>query len=95
LQDHLQHTLGAGQNIVVPEPDDSPAVIFEPSRSPRIVSAVGMLAAVEFNDQTPLDADKIGEKDTNRMLATEFVAAQLPIAHQPPKAVLGIGHVGA
>ncbi len=94
-QDYLQHALGPGQNIVVPEPDHLPTFIFEPSRPPGIVRAAGMLAAVEFNDHASLDAGKISDKRAEWMLAAEFVTVQLPIADQRPKTLLGIGHIGA
>ncbi len=94
MQDLLQHPFGPAQNIVVPEPNNPPAVTFEPRRPPRIVSAVSMLAAVEFDDQASLNADKIRNESTNWVLATELVAVQLPIAHQRPKTPFGVGHVG-
>ena len=93
LQDGLCHTLDICQNIVVPEAQHAPVVIFKPLRTPGIVRVVNVLAAVNLNDEPTRYACEISDERTDRSLPAEFVALKLPIAQSIPKPALGVGRV--
>jgi hypothetical protein len=44
-----------------------------------------MLAAIEFDNQTPLDATKIGKIRTNPVLPAEFGVTEAPGSEVPPQ----------
>jgi hypothetical protein len=82
--EHLQHAFEVFEYLVVPDPDD-----LVPERSQNCVPlgiccAVGMLAAVDLDDQMPLAADKVGVVGSYRLLAYEFDAAELAVAQLSP-----------
>ena len=80
LQDGFGHTLDVHQNIVVPEAQHAPVVIFKPLRAPGIIRVVNVLAAVNLNDEPMRYAHEITDERTDRSLPAEFVAFKLPIA---------------
>ena len=49
-----------------------------------------MLRAVEFDDQPEREANEVNHVGTDRSLATEFMAVELPGAEEIPKAFLGV-----
>lgn len=51
-----------------------------------------MLAAIQFNDQHGLTANKINDVMIDLVLAAEFVSIQLPVAQMEPELSFGIGH---
>jgi hypothetical protein len=60
--------------------------------SPRVVTLLlGVLTAIEFNDQSALDAGEVGDVEADRVLASEFVPSELAIAQEVPKLALGVG----
>ena len=50
-----------------------------------------MLATIGFNDEAQFLANEVGDKWSNRLLATEFRALQLTIAQDEPQLSFGIG----
>jgi len=60
-----------------------------------IRSAVVVLPAVNFNDQAALQASKIRNVRTHRMLASEAAPVQLPTAQMQPQTPLCVRHVAA
>ena len=50
-----------------------------------------MLPTIELDDQTVVNADKIGDERAERNLATEFQAEQTAIAQPRPQSLLDIG----
>ncbi len=50
-----------------------------------------MLTAIDFDDQTSIEADKIDDVTAHRDLPTEFQAGTLPIPQSAPKTTLGMG----
>ena len=69
-----QHTLAIFQNIIVPESHDVKAIQPQRSRSHLIVfHVIGMLAAVEFNDEPSFQANEIHDKTKHWKLAPKLV----------------------
>jgi hypothetical protein len=89
--DFFDDTVGVEQNLVVPKTNDSVALSREYS-GPRLIMArsLSMLAAVEFHNQTPLDAAEVRDEAFDRMLAAKLDAKLLgaQVSPQPP---LGVG----
>jgi hypothetical protein len=52
-----------------------------------------MLSAINFNNNIFLQADKIHNKGTHRILPPEFPTAQLSIPQMTPQPPFGIGHL--
>jgi hypothetical protein len=72
---HQHFAVGESQHVV-PE-------LLEFGRAPNVsVDAIRaeMLAPIEFDDQPRLDASKVGEIPSHRMLPPELEPAELPIA---------------
>jgi len=71
--DAFDNCSGVGQDIVVPESNDSESEALKKLRSPFIVVAsVRMLTAIQLDDQTPLDSAEVDDEGTDRMLTTEL-----------------------
>jgi hypothetical protein len=71
----LQHTFQLAVYPLIPKPQNSITVLVEISRSQPILALflrVGMLTAVEFNNQVLRDAAEIGKVGTNPVLPTEL-----------------------
>lgn len=54
-----------------------------------------MLPTIELDDQTVVNADKIGDERAERNLATEFQTEQTAIAQPRPQSLLDIGLICA
>jgi hypothetical protein len=82
---HLQYALHVFNDIVIPEPDDTPAVGLKPSRPPAIrIVLCGMLSAIELDDQPVIGTDEIRDEGSERNLAVEFESAQSAITQPRP-----------
>ena len=75
FRDTRHHPFQILQYVMVPESDDSESVTFE-TRSPGGVLAgfiiIGMLAAIDFDDEPPLEAAEIDDLIADRMLAAKL-----------------------
>ena len=56
----------------------------QPCIADSIVSAAGMLIAIEFDDQACLAAAKVGDVAPDRLLANEFEACETAVAQAMP-----------
>src|SRR4249919_1033843 len=54
-----------------------------------------MLATIDFNNQQPLEANKVGHVRPDRALATEFAPGYLAQTNHAPEPMLGVGHGAA
>ncbi len=77
------------QNIVIPEAKDLEALAFEKCRSTS-VALNRVLATVDFDDQAPLRAKKIGDVTADLNLTTEFEAVELPVAEDAPQPLFSV-----
>jgi hypothetical protein len=80
LQDRFDYPAGIVQNIVVPEPDHSPTLAFEPSCSVRVQRIVRVLIAIDFDHQRVLGTGEVDDEVSNRMLSPKSVSRQASMA---------------
>jgi hypothetical protein len=82
------------QHIDIPESDDSISELAKCLGSPKIVLLiVEVLAPIEFNDELLLDAAKIHDEPSHRMLAAELEIRDLTVAQAGPELALCIGGI--
>ena len=92
-ENQLETGFRLGQNFMIPEPQDSETRVHQISSSSLIeVALITMLTAVDFDDQTGLDACEIGDEWSDRMLPTKLVPAQLTGAQSMPEMSFGVRH---
>jgi hypothetical protein len=96
--DFIEHKIIAGENKLIGNPQDVVAT------SPQLAIAGGVVQllfnafvwrAVEFNDQTVLDTQEIGDESSDRNLPSEFQTIQAAGAQGAPENDLGGRHVSA
>ena len=90
LQNGVNHPIGIGKNLVVPKPDHTPSLAFQPKGSTAVALAVGMLPAVHFDDQTMGDTGEIKNDRAQWVLTPEFVALKTSPSQSRPQPTLGI-----
>jgi hypothetical protein len=91
----LQHVIETLENLVVPEPDDAIAVVRQLG-APSLVGRhpLGMLPAVEFDDELARRTGEIGNAPTDRMLPSEFPRHDA-FAQRPPEDAFDIRRLTA
>jgi hypothetical protein len=92
--DFLEDGLDIFENFVVPESQDGVALAREPFVSNDVVGVVEVLAAVGFDDDSGVVADKIWDVTSDGVLSSEF-HAELVSAQVFPEVLFGVGHVVA
>jgi hypothetical protein len=86
-QDCLEHLVGPRQNIVITVSHDPIALALKKCRSSRIgLHLVGMLAAINFDDQFCGGTQEIGPKAGERRLSPELPAFEPPRTDARPDA---------
>jgi hypothetical protein len=94
VHNHFNAVVGLFQNLVVPETDNPESTSIQKSRARFIAFTLfGMLAAVDFNDQSGVDACEVDNEPANRVLPSKLEAVKRPPAQPVPKPLLGIGHL--
>jgi hypothetical protein len=75
FQNCSQDTFEVGQHFIFPEAQDPEAVLLQELRS-RVIcrGLLGMLSAIDFNDQSIFNADKIDDVWSDRVLAAKLEA---------------------
>jgi hypothetical protein len=94
IEDAQPHRLTLHQHLAVGEAQHVIAELVQFSRAPGVSShalIAEMLTPIEFNDQHRLDAREVGEVPAHRMLSSELLAEDLPIAQGLPQHTLGVG----
>jgi hypothetical protein len=92
LPNCLQHAFNILEDIVVPEAQDREAIRFERHRARSIsIDRKVVLASIEFDNEPSLEACKVQDEITVRVLAAELAAFDLTAAQALPKPMLGIG----
>jgi hypothetical protein len=88
--DRLQHSRCVFQDVVVPEAENAKALRLEIAGADRVLlNAIGMLAAVDFDDELGGEAQEVGEVSTIRHLAAEL-GVRKSLAKSAPQALLGL-----
>jgi hypothetical protein len=94
----FQDRVGFRKHLAVREAQHVETMLLQyagPRRIASLAFIVVVLATVELDDQHALDAGKVGEEWSHRMLAAEFVAGQAAVAQLRPEEALGVGGRGA
>jgi hypothetical protein len=90
----LPDAVHVAQYLVVPETENAVPLAAHEIVAPRIVRAcVGVLPAIDFDDEHRFQADKVGDVGTDADLAPEFVAVELAETKVLPELTLGVRHV--
>jgi hypothetical protein len=71
--DSQQNARGVFQNVVIPEPQDTIALGDQIGRPPIIGSIIGMLPAIEFDNNSEPMTGEVGEVRTHRSLAPKVM----------------------
>ena len=91
-QDHVTDTFQILEDIIIPEPHYLEALAAQE----RIAAGVGLrpvvLAAIDFDQQTPLQASEVSDVWPDRMLAAKSATHELPATQALPQLLFGIGH---
>ncbi len=90
VPDRLQHAVGVGEHVVVPEPQDTVAVILD-DRRPRSVPLDAVLPAVELDRQLSRAAGEVGDEIVDLELTDELLAFEPSAAEVVPQAALRLG----
>ena len=83
---------GIAQDVRIPESEDAIAFHVEPRFAHRVMSrlrAVGVMAAVEFDDEPRFETDEVRVIGTERMLSPEVPAVVAFQPQMPPQRTLG------
>jgi hypothetical protein len=76
----FKHALSIRQRIVVPEPQNAPAVCREKVITLIVCWTVCMLAAIQLDYQSVLDRSEVRDVRTDRQLSAKFCAVKPAIA---------------
>ena len=91
----LADIVDIADHIVVPEPQDGPAIFFQTSR-PQCISlgntAIAMLRTVDLDDKPFLRASEVDDIARYRKLPTETKSHQPVCAKLVPEFQFGISH---
>ena len=89
-QENARHVF---QHVVIPEPQHAIAFGFEISRTHFIGGAVGMLTAINLDDESSLMTGEVGEERTDRRLAPEMMLLEGRLSQMLPEFFFGFGRV--
>jgi len=89
FKNHLEHPLGIGQHVVVPETDDTITPRRQPTRAR--VAVIRVLPAIDLDDELRLGAEEVGDIGAERMLTAEAETFELFSPQARPLANFGVG----
>jgi hypothetical protein len=89
----LQDCVPIFQHIEIPKSKDAVAFGSEPTIACGIFGRLGMLAAIELNNQPPVVTDKIHNETSNRRLPTETQPVQPMRTKRRPQTHFSICHL--
>jgi hypothetical protein len=94
LSNPLQNPVYVSEHIVVPKPQNNETLIAKPNITLFIVIfLLHVLSAVEFDNQSLLQAYEIDDVAPQRLLAAKLATVKLPITKLLPEQSLGIGWI--
>ncbi len=80
------------QHIVVPEPQHAEVVRRQPAIAYGVSFRLGMLSAIDLNNQSRSEAKKISYVRSNRNLSAKFEIGKSAVAQGKPQLAFGICH---
>lgn len=92
-RDHLDDRLGGAENLVIPEANDAKSLLSEKPRTlPIAPRLLGMLPAIDLDDELPLQTSEVNDIWADGALAAKAIARETPPPHVRPQTPLGVGH---
>ena len=80
--DHFQHTAAVAQHVVIPKTKNPVALRLEPSIAINVARILGVLSAIDFDDDAPLVADEVDDEAADQRLSPEAEAIETMCAHR-------------
>jgi hypothetical protein len=94
LENGIENTLEIAQNVVIPKTNDVISAFFQRQRALAVRSgALRMLAAVDFNNQFPIQSNEVDNESCKRNLPLEFYSIELTRPKSRPKKALGVSRI--
>jgi hypothetical protein len=91
LDNHVNNSIDVLKYIVIPKSQDIETLIPQPDISLNIVSyLLTMLSAVDLDDQSFFQTNKIHDVASQRLLAAKLQTVYLPESEFPPKQPLSV-----
>ncbi len=91
VEDHQAHAIAIGEDGRVPETQHPKALPLKIGRAARIIGdLIGMLPAVNFDDETGVGTIEVHDVGTARNLALPPPAAEAAITQKTPQTRLGL-----
>jgi len=84
VPDGVEHPVALGEEFGVPDTQHSVALRFEPVLTHNVALVLGVLAAVQFDDQVGAGAVEVDDVVAHRYLATELDVDEGAVAEDTP-----------
>jgi hypothetical protein len=92
LVDCVKYFVHIGKHLIVPESKHSiVARLQKRSANFILLRKLGVLGAIEFDDEASFDRAEVSEVRTNRMLRPEFCVTHPTAAQMPPQQSFSVG----
>ncbi len=80
-KDGLHDSVSVPKDVVVPEPNDSIALVLEPSGAPCVACDLScVLSAINFDDEPAFETYEIDDEPSNGCLAAKETPIELAVA---------------
>jgi len=90
----FQYTFNLTKNLIIPKPDHSIALPFQPCGSLFIFHMpIGMLPTIHLDNQHFVETDKINDISPDRALTSKFATFDLLESQPTPQCTFAVGHV--
>ena len=89
-KNRLEHCFGVGEDVVVPEPNDSPATARQPLGAAVIGGVLIVLTSICFDDEPMLRAGEVDDERANGMLPPEPIAGEPSRTQVSPETDLSV-----
>lgn len=94
-QNAVEHGVGVGQDLVIPEAQYEEAPIMEIVVTAGIAVRFGVLATIGFHDYAGLQANEVHDEGADGVLPTELPAECAAVTQVAPEFLFGVGHCTA
>jgi hypothetical protein len=87
-----QETFQIPQHVIVPESQHLEVILGEPAVAYGIPFGVGMLSAIDFDNQSRCKAEKIRNVGPDGNLTAEFEIGEPAVSQGKPQLAFGVRH---
>ena len=85
LDDGLKHAIRVGKYLMVPEPQNPIALLYQESLTTRVLLLLGcVLPAVQLDDEAAFETHEIDNEAPKRTLAAKLEPRKLTVARAMP-----------